>query len=199
MSTDPLPPRSPRRLDREHSALLLIDLQEKLLPVIASSETLLWNAGRLLRAARLFEVPSDLTEQYPRGLGPTVPALLAEPAPRRHEKRAFSAAACADLLADWSARGIRQVVIGGIESHVCVLQSCLDLLSEGWEVLVVVDAIGARCPLDHQIAMGRMRDEGATLLTTESVLFEWCESSTDPRFQSLSALVRESPPAAGDG
>jgi len=199
MSSAPLPPRSSRRLDRQQAALLLIDLQEKLLPGIASSDVILWNAGRLLRAARLFDVPIDLTEQYPQGLGPTVPSLLQEPSPTRHEKRAFSAAACGDLLADWAAAGIRQVVIAGIESHVCVLQSCLDLLSEGFDVLVVVDAIGARCPLDHETAVRRMRDEGATLLTTESVLFEWCESSADPQFKSLSALVRESPPAAGNG
>ncbi|MEX0824617.1 MAG: hydrolase [Pirellulaceae bacterium] len=189
-----IPPRSPRRLDRHSAALLIVDIQEKLLPTIVARRTLVWNTSRLVRAAGLFNVSVDVTEQYPQRLGGTESDVLSSTEPPRHEKKAFSAAACEGLVAKWSDAGTRQIVIAGIESHVCVLQSCLDLLSEGYEVFVVVDAIGSRHPLDHDTAVRRMRDEGATVLTTESVLFEWCETAAHDQFKALSALVKETGP-----
>lgn len=189
-----IPPRSPRRLDRSSAALLLVDMQEKLLPAIIGTPTLVWNASRLVRAAGLFDIRIDVTEQYPQGLGRTDPAVLASTDPIRHDKNAFSAAACVDLIAQWSDAGTRQIVVAGIESHVCVLQTALDLLSEGYDVFVVADAIGSRNQLDHETAVRRMRDEGATVLTTESVLFEWCETAAHDQFKALSALVKEPRP-----
>lgn len=184
--------RSPQLLDRERSALIVVDVQTKLLPKILDHDRLLWNVSRLGRAAREMQVPIAATEQYPQGLGNTVPGLT-ELLPPRHEKLAFSAAAVRPMIAELSARGISQLVICGIETHICVLQTALDLASEGFDVFVVSDAVGARGTADHTVALGRMRDQGLSLVTTEGVLFEWCRTAAEPAFKTVRALVQETP------
>lgn len=185
--------RSPELLSRHDSGLLVIDFQEKLVPAIAQHEQLEWNIRRLLDGARLFLVPTWGTEQYPAGLGPTVKSL-AEKLGELPAKKRFSACGCGSLPQAWVELGIHKIVVVGIEAHVCVLQTVLDLLSSGFQVHVVVDAIASRKPLDYQTALRRMESQGAVLTTVESVLFEWCESADDPQFKQLSALVREPPP-----
>jgi nicotinamidase-related amidase len=133
------------------------------------------------------------SEQYPAGLGPTV-ERLATHLPRVAEKRIFSCRECTDLISSWMTSGIRQVVVVGIETHVCVLQTALDLLSAGFEVYVVADAVGSRTDLDRDVALNRLTQSGVTVTTTESVLFEWCETSSAPEFKQISQLVRQSPP-----
>jgi hypothetical protein len=145
----------------------------------------------LLQGAKILGVPAFVTEQYPKGLGKTVPQLaeLLDPAA---EKLLFS---CAEVL-DWGLATIQtdnrfQIVVAGIEAHVCVLQTVLDLLGSGFQVYVAADAVSSRDEFDRKIAFDRMSAGGATIVTTESVLFEWCERSGTPEFKQISQLIKE--------
>ena len=194
MTTQDAYPRSRWLLDRTQSALLVVDLQENLVPLIESQERIIWNIRRLVDAGKLFSIPILATEQYPKGLGPTVDKirkLLAE----FPEKAMFSCRECSQHFRDFWNLGIRQVVVVGIEAHVCVLQTVLDLISMSFDVFVVVDAVGSRFAIDRDTALTRMRWAGATLTTCESAMFEWCETSCDANFKAISKLVREVPPA----
>jgi nicotinamidase-related amidase len=188
-----LPARSEQLLDRNQSLLLVVDLQTKLLPLIPTQESICWNTERLLAAAKVLSIPTLITEQYPEKLGGTV--TLGEAQIAAISKRMFSCRECYAPLADFRNGGLTQVVICGIEAHVCVLQTALDLLAQGWKVYVAVDATGSRFQLDQDIALKRMAAESVVLTTTESILFEWCETSTAPEFRSISALVRQTTPS----
>lgn len=184
--------RSPELLHRASSRLLVVDVQEKLVVALndASRERLIANCRFLVEGATLFGVPVVATEQYPKGLGSTV-ASLAELIAERPAKTQFSALECTGWgTAAASSDDRFQVVVAGMESHVCVLQTVLDLLAAGYQTFVVVDAIAGRRDLDHQVALERMANSGATLTTAEAVLFEWCESASAPEFKQLSALVK---------
>jgi nicotinamidase-related amidase len=181
--------RSPELLSRTDSALLVVDVQEKLMPAISGSDRLIWNVRRLLDAAKLLNVPCGATEQYPAGLGSTV-EVLAQRLPDRPVKQRFSCCET-DLPNTWAQQGIYKIVVAGIEAHVCVLQTVLDLLSAGFRPYVVVDAVASRSELDYQVALRRMESSGATLTTTESAIFEWCETSAAPEFKQISQLIRE--------
>jgi len=187
--SESLSARSPELLSRCDSALLVVDVQEKLMPAIPGSDRLIWNVRRLLDAAKILHVPCGATEQYPMGLGPTV-EVLAQRLPDRPAKQRFSC--CETNLPDtWSKQGIYKIVVAGIEAHVCVQQTVLDLLSAGFRPYVVADAVASRSELDYKIALRRMESCGATLTTTESVIFEWCETSAAPEFKQISQLIRE--------
>jgi nicotinamidase-related amidase len=190
---DPLP-RSPELMNREDSALLVVDAQEKLLSIIPGRERIIWNIRRLLDAAAIMEVPAAATEQYPERLSNTVPELRARlgPAP---DKLSFSACVCGEIFERWRNDGRYRVAICGIETHVCVLQTALDLAAAGFEVYVVVDAVGTRVAIDHDTALRRMEAAGVILTTTEMVMFEWCRTAEAPEFKRISALAKESPPA----
>jgi nicotinamidase-related amidase len=187
---------SPRVLDRAASALLVIDLQERLLPALGAAEHLLWNASRLIRGAQALEVPVGATVQYPQGLGKMADPIAIQLPETPQAKRAFSSAACRSVIGPWAEQGVRQIVVCGIETHVCVLQTVLDLMGEGFDLYVVADAVGARGQLDHRVALDRMRSEGATVSTTEATLFEWCRNSEQEAFRQISALVKEPGPEA---
>ena len=182
--------RSSRLIDRARSGLLVVDLQTKLLPGIEQSEQIVANTDRLCRAAELLNVPQTASVQYPQGLGP-LEARLAERFPTPDEKLDFSAARCASIAQLAETHNLTQWIVVGIETHICVLQTTLDLLARQLDVFVVADAVGARGDRDHRIGLDRMQAEGATLVTTESVLFEWCQTAADPKFKQISAIVRE--------
>lgn len=189
--TDSSPPyvRSVDLMSRDDGRLLIVDMQEKLLPLIGSSPQVIQNCITLVKAARALGPPVFATEQYPQGLGGTTPELaeLLDDCP---DKFRFS---CAEVL-DWGTTSTcahHQVVVAGIEAHVCVLQTTFDLLAAGFQVFVPADAVGSRSKLDWQIGLDRMAGAGAVITTTESVLFEWCESSDAPEFKQISQLVKE--------
>ena len=159
-------PHSHELLSRDESRLLIIDMQEKILPVINDQEAVLANCLKLIEVANILNVPATATEQYPKGLGATVPAI-AERLPDRPEKIEFSCLNCLDWNSSASdPEGRFKVVVAGIESHVCVLQTVLDLLSQGFRVFVAADAVGSRKPLDREIALQRMASSGAVITTT---------------------------------
>jgi len=172
----------------ENAVLLLIDLQERLVPVIADGETMVARTVRLAEAAHLLGVPVRATEQYPKGLGPTVAPLAAYP----HEilpKTAFSGAGDPGFAALLPA-GTREVVIAGCETHVCVLQTALDLLDSGYRVAVAADAAGSRDPADREAGIARARQHGAEIVTSEMVLFEWLRDARHPRFRDVQKLLK---------
>lgn len=182
--------RSHELLSRAESRLLIIDMQEKLVPVIDQHTEVAANCGKLIAGARILQVPVYATEQYPKGLGSTI-SQLAEYLPTRLEKLEFSCLKCLNWgTSSDDPEGRFKVVVAGVETHVCVQQTVLDLLSYGFRVYVVADAVGSRRPLDKQIALQRLASFGAIITTTESVLFEWCERAGTPEFKEISRLVK---------
>lgn len=173
-------------LDPASSFLAVIDVQERLLAVIPDADRVVARCARLAEAARILGVRAALTEQYPRGLGPTDPRLLPLlPAPR--DKLAFSCAAC-DTVAAGAAEAAA-VVLCGLETHVCVAQTAIDLLGRGKRVFVAVDAVASRHAIDHDTALRRLESAGAVPTTSEAILFEWCRSAEHPAFKAIRALV----------
>lgn len=193
MNSESALPRSPLLLSREDSVLLIVDMQPKLLNLIDGHQKVTWNNRRLLDGAKLFDIPVMATEQYPKGLGGTEPSL-AERLPDPASKVAFSCGACGHLFHGLADQGRQKILVAGIETHVCVQQTVLDLLTAGFLVYIAVDAVTARHKLDHDTALNRMELAGATLTTTESALFEWCEQSGSDRFKMLSQLIQEPAP-----
>lgn len=180
--------RSPDLLSPRESLLFAVDLQERLLPHIVDHEAVIANGVCLLQAATLFEVPVAASEQYPQGLGPTVPAVAAALPDNvvRVEKLRFSGADATGWPAAGERNdGRRQIVLIGIETHICILQTALDLLSRGYRVHVVADAVGSRRRLDHDVALARLRDSGVIVTTAESVLFEWCGTAESEQFKAM--------------
>lgn len=181
--------RSPHRLDSGRSAMLVIDVQEKFYPHIRGADQLVHQVGRMLEAADNLAVPAAATVQYPKGLGQLVQPLLAA-FPNAEEKLDFSAAVCRRAIDAWANEGRDQIVVVGIETHVCVQQTVLDLIAEGLRPFVVADAVSSRGEFDHQVALERMRDNGATITTVESVLFEWLGTADRPEFKTISKIVQ---------
>ena len=183
--------RSQELVSRGECQLLIIDMQEKVLPPIPVREQLITNCRKLIEGAKLFGVPIAATEQYAKGLGPTVSELrslmtdVVIP-----DKVRFSAIEALN----WGMAAERsddrfKVVVAGIEAHVCVMQTVLDLLICGYQVHVAADAIGSRAKVDWQLALKRMAGSGAVITTTEAILFEWCEAAGTPEFKQLSKMV----------
>jgi len=185
--------RSPELMNREDTALLVIDVQEKLLPWIWNRHLVVWNIRRLLDGVKVLGIPAVGTEQYPQGLGPTVPELAERLGPMP-SKLAFSAAVCEEIFGRLRAENRHKILVTGIETHVCVQQTALDLLADGWQVYVAVDAVGSRYELDYRTALERMHSAGAVLTTTEAALFEWCREAGTPEFKKISQLAKEQPP-----
>ncbi|HMM54461.1 MAG TPA: hydrolase [Candidatus Desulfobacillus sp.] len=173
-------------MNRDQSALLVVDIQERLLPHIHEGQALLDHAVWLVRVAQRLGVPVALTEQYPRGIGPTVAALRELVAPEQvAEKLHFScvAAQCLDGLAGMERP---QLVVCGTEAHVCVLQTVLELVGQGKRVFVVAEAIGSRRPADRELALARMRASGAAIVSREMVAFEWLKRAGSDEFRAIS-------------
>jgi nicotinamidase-related amidase len=184
------------KLDADRTALLVIDVQEKLLPLIADHERVLANIQRLIRGAAIFDVPVVATEQYPQGIGVTeagVAGELASAAARRHQKMAFSVCGDEGLRAELNRIDRPQFILAGIETHVCVLQTALDLIAQDYGVFVCADATGSRAKLDYDLGLARMRQAGAIVTTVESALFELCRECGTQRFKRMLRLIKERP------
>jgi nicotinamidase-related amidase len=185
--------RSPELMSPEDTALLVVDVQEKLMPLIPDSKRIVWNLRRLLDGAEAVGLRVLATEQYPQGLGPTV-AELATRLGKIPSKLTFSCGGCEPFATALEALGASKVMVSGIEAHVCVQQTVLDLLASGYRVYIPVDAVGSRYAVDYETGLRRMESAGAMLTTTEAALFEWCQVAGTPPFKTISALVREKPP-----
>lgn len=187
-------PRSPELMSAADTALVVVDVQGKLAKLVQDHARILWNCRRLLDGAVALGVRRVGTEQYPRGLGPTAAELLARLPEPVAAKTRFSCLGCEELFSELAGAGIQRYLLCGIEAHVCVQQTALDLLSAGHRVYLAVDAIGSRHAIDKEIALRRMDSAGVTLTTTEAALFEWCEDSARAEFKTISSLIQELPP-----
>ncbi len=169
----------------------MVDVQERLLPAIFEKERVVENAVRLIRGAAVLRVPVFATEQYRKGLGPTVAEVAAAiPGFAPTEKVAFSACGAGGFVPALRKRKVSEVILCGIEAHVCVTQTCLDMLDEGFRVFVVADAVSSRTPENYRLGIERMRAAGAAVVSTEMVLFELLEQAGTAEFKQILALVK---------
>ena len=181
-------------LDAAKSFLLLVDMQERLLPAMAGGAEVERRCSILLTAAKRLGVPVVVSEQYPKGLGHTVPGLRENlgNAPI-FEKMAFSCwrdAALKAHLVGYHEQGRPQAIVAGIEAHVCVLQSCIDLAQAGFAVFAVADAMSSRAATSAELAVARMRQQGVEVINTEMAVFELLGKAGTAEFKALSALIR---------
>ncbi len=183
--------RSPELMSRSDTGLLVIDVQTKLMGKMAARDPVVANIARLVEGARILGVPVQATEQYPKGIGPTVPEL-ADRLPPRPEKLAFSCCGLPEVAEQFRSRGVQKVLLAGIETHVCVQQTALDLAAQGFRVFVAADAVTSRKDIDRDLALRRMERAGVVLTTTEAALFEWTEAAGTPEFKQISKLVTTS-------
>lgn len=189
-------PARTERLDPDRALLLIVDIQERFRPHIHGWDALLTRADVLIRGCRALDLPIIATEQYPAGLGPTVEELLpALDGADLFEKRTFSSLGSPEVRDALEQYGRDQVIVAGIEAHVCVQQTVADLLDDGREAHVALDAISSRLPTDREIGVRRMRAAGMTPSGVELALFELLGTSEHPAFKEISGLVRDLPAA----
>jgi len=182
-------------LDRARTQLLVVDVQERLLPAMAQAEAALAGCARLVQAATLLDLPINVSEQYPKGLGASVERLraLLPPAARVFEKLAFSCMgddALGQRMRGLAEDGRDQILICGIEAHVCVLQTAIAAQEAGLAVFVAADAVSSRAPVSKELALARMARAGVEVVTTEMAIFEWQRVAGAGHFKALSALVK---------
>lgn len=182
---------NPPRLSALNSTLLVVDVQERLLAAMPDAAGLVRDVGFLLDVANLLGVPARATEQYPQGLGSTHPDLVRRLSEERLLKVSFSCCGAPGLVSDLRRLGRPNVVVAGMEAHVCVMHTVLDLTAEGFQVFVPVDAVQSRYGLDHETALRRMERAGAVVTTAEATAFEWLGGSDHPQFKPVSKLVQE--------
>jgi nicotinamidase-related amidase len=184
----------PMTLDRGRTALVVIDVQERLFPAMDTDhrEEVMRNIKVLIAAARRLNLGTLVTEQYPKGLGHTLQELKdALPAGAQPvEKVAFSCLGADAFRSRLVATGARQLLLAGIEAHVCVLMSALDLLAEGYGVHIVADAVTSRTQANWRLAMAQLRQAGAVITTTETALFQLLRKADTDDFRELARLIR---------
>jgi nicotinamidase-related amidase len=179
------------RILKEEAVAIVVDIQERLLPHIHESDIILRNCMKLIEGLKILSVPIIITQQYTRGLGPTVQSIVQMFSEFRYiEKISFS---CQDEPAfrnELALLGKTDIIICGIESHVCVLQTCLDLLEAGMRPVIVEDCVSSRKPDDKLVSIERMRQEGARITSKESLLFELMRVAGNETFRSISGIVK---------
>jgi len=178
-------------LTLENSALIVIDVQGKLARLMYEKEALFENLQKLIKGAQILGIPIIVTEQNPKGLGPTIPEVAhllsnIQPIPK------FSFSCCGDerFLQELKALNRKQVLIAGIEAHVCVYQTAMDLLNSGYEVQIVADAVSSRTAKNRDIGLGKMNSEGAGLTSTETALFELLKVAEGAKFKEILKVVK---------
>jgi nicotinamidase-related amidase len=182
-------------LSREKSQVLIVDVQDKLLSAISGKDRVVDRCVRLVMAARKLGIPVTVSEQYPQGLGPTHDSIRDAFANDGFiaDKTEFSCMRndmLKDRLHELRRQGRSQVVIGGIEAHVCVLQTAIDLESQGFEAFVVADAVGSRAKASRKLGLARLQKSRVDVVDSEMVLFEWMERAGTPEFKQLQALIK---------
>jgi len=180
----------PTQMSAGDTGLLVIDVQEKLMPLIPSAAEVIRNIAFLIDAARVLEMPVQATEQYPKGLGATVPEL-AQRVPQRPDKVAFSCCAIPSVVDNFRRAARPKLLLAGIETHVCVQQTALDLLALNFRVYIPADGVASRYAIDHGRALRRLENAGAIITTCESAVFEWIGAAGTPQFKEISRLVQE--------
>ncbi len=178
-------------LAKNHALLHIVDIQEKLFNVMHNKEAIKENMVRLLKGIQLMQLPILWMEQYPQGLGPTIPELKdlmqdAEPM----EKMSFSSCKQPDFIEALKVQGRKQILVMGIEAHVCVYQTVIGLISRGYDVHVVADAISSRTEKNCEFGLRAMEAEGARITSVEMALFELLESAESEHFRKISRIIK---------
>ena len=182
------------RLQRSDALLVIIDVQEKLMPVIDRRADVERNIDRLIRGCHILDIPSLVTVQYVKGLGDTVPSIRTaleetgsyEPI----EKSCFSGYGCGEFQTALRQSKKRQLLVAGVETHVCVFQTVSDLLAADFDVTIIADAVSSRTAENRDIALRRMTADGAQLSSTEMALFELLVNAGTDEFRAISKLVK---------
>jgi len=183
--------RHQRIIKKEKCALLVIDIQEKILPVIYEYERVITNSLKLINGFKIMNVPILITEQYPKGLGRTDSRILSAITDIKPiEKMTFSCYGSDELVNNLKEKDITQIAVCGIESHVCVVQTVLDLIANDFQVYVASDAVSSRRKFDFDMSLRRMGANGAEISLTESILFEMLNVSGTDEFRAVSKLVK---------
>lgn len=179
------------RLTADRAVLVVIDLQERFRGLVHGMDTVLAHSQKLISFSHALEIPVLVTEQYPRGLGVTVKEIREMFRPfAAYEKTAFSCAGSAEFLAALRATGRDQVVLCGIETHVCVYQTACDLLRDGFRVVVAADAVSSCHAGDRELGLQRLRDVGADVMGTQMLMFDLVRDAGSPAFKQVAALLR---------
>ena len=178
-------------MNAEGACLMIVDVQQRLLSAMDAPRAVLSGCGLMMKAAGVLDVPVVVTEQYPEGLGPTVEPL-AELAPEEafHSKLHFSSARNPAIMGRIETLQPAQIVIGGIEAHVCVLQTAIGLQEAGYQCFVAGDSTSSRTAANHAAGLARLREAGVEIVTSEMVVFEWLEKAGTPEFRELSRLLK---------
>jgi isochorismate hydrolase len=178
-------------LKPERTSLLVIDIQERILPVINNHQRVVDNTIKLIKGFKVLGLPIYFTEQYPKGLGPTTRTILDELGDiKPFDKMSFSCSGAGELFDEFKKKNLSQIVVCGIEAHVCVQQTVLDLIENGIQVNLAADAVSSRKEMDYHIAIERMRNHEVEVTTTESILFELLNVCGTPQFKEISKLVK---------
>ncbi len=176
---------------REDSLLLIVDIQQAMLKVIDSWELIAGKAKQLIQSANALDVPIMLTEQYKKGLGETLPELIQEiKSPQIFQKQHFSACLEDDFIPTAQSFNRRKIVVVGMETHVCVLQTCLDLIKAGFQVHLVADAVASRVNDNRDIAIDLLKQAGAVISSTEIVIFQWACRANSDEFRKILPIVK---------
>ena len=179
------------KLSSKENALLIIDIQEKILRPIFNKDSIIKNIKKLINAYQILEENIFISEQNPLELGVTIPelslSLIAEF--RKFEKMEFSLAKLEDFLKELKDKKITNLIVCGIETHICIQQTVLDCLQKGFEVILISDSMGSRNRVDHEIALQRMTQSGAILTTTESIIFELCKTADREEFKEIRNII----------
>ena len=172
------------------NALLLIDIQEKIINPINNKFSITKNIHKLLSSYQILDQNIFVSEQNPLKLGETIPKLLPKVGFTKIQKMDFSLASSQDLFEEFENKNITNLIICGFETHICIQQSVLEFLKKGYEVILVSDAMGSRNNLDHEIALQRMINKGAIITTTESIIFEICKTSDRKEFREIRNIIK---------
>jgi nicotinamidase-related amidase len=177
------------KISSKVNSLLIIDIQEKIISPILNKDSIIKNIKKLINAYQILEENIFISEQNPLKLGETIPELLPKSRFKKIEKMAFSLANIQDFLKELKSKKISNLIVCGIETHICIQQTVLDCLQKGLEVIIVSDAMGSRNTKDHEIALKRMIHSGAILTTTESIIFELCKTADRKEFKEIRNII----------
>ena len=177
------------KLSSKVNALIIVDIQEKIIRQIFNKDSIIKNIKKLINAYQILEKNIFISEQNPLKLGVTISELLPTSGFRKIEKMEFSLASIKEFLKELKNKKITNLIVCGIETHICIQQTVLDFLQKGFEVILISDAIGSRNRVDHEIALQRMTQSGAILTTTESIIFELCKTADRKEFKAIRNII----------
>ncbi|MBY5959563.1 hydrolase [Membranicola marinus] len=175
---------------RDNTALIIIDVQERLLPVISEGDELIRNVNILISGARIIGIPLLFTEQYPKGLGPTCASVQKESGDQVVEKISFSCMGNSTFVEEIKKLNANHLILAGAEAHICVLNTALDALDQNYTVHLVADAVSSLTPANRHFGIERLRQSGAMICTTEMILFQLLKQAGTDTFKRISKLIK---------